>query len=145
MPDFSKDDQKMYSSLRRIKRRRINEIGSLLKEWYGEERSKSEIVSYFPKVVSVKEVLSKIVSNENYHEIELLGKIQKSWTELVGQEISSNSKPLSLKDGNLTIQAKNNAWLAELKTFYGRIIETKILSAFKNSKLKKIYFVSAGK
>jgi hypothetical protein len=145
MNDLQKGDQEYCYSFNRIKRRRINEIGSLLNEWYGEERGKKEIKAYFPKIVSVSEVLKKIVSNENYQEIELLSKIQKTWPDIVGQEISANSKPISFKGGVLTIQAKNSAWLAELKNFYGRMLESKLNNNFKSINIKKINFVSAGK
>lgn len=144
MNDY-KNNSEYYSEFNRMKRKRIDEIGSMLKEWYGEETGKSELSAYFPKVVSVKDVLKKIVSDEDYEEIELLGKIQRSWVDVVGPEISANSKPLSLKDGVLTIQAKNSAWLSELKTFYGKTVETRLNGLLKKGKFKKIFYVSAGK
>ena len=146
MNNFSQEDnQKAYSHFNRIKRRRINEINSLLSDWYGKELGRVETRAYFPKVLSVKDVVSKIVSHDNYLEIESLTKIQQAWREVVGPEVSANSKPLSLKNGTLTIQAKNSAWLAELKTFYAKIIENKLGTVLKNIKLKKILFVSEGK
>ena len=145
MTNYPKNNDDYYSDFNRIKRKRINEIGSILTEWYGEEIGKEEIKAYFPKVVSVNEVLKKIISNENYQEIEMLTNFQRSWSDLVGQEVSANSKPLSLKDGILTIQAKNSAWLCELKNFYSRILENKLNAFLKKGKLKKIIYVSAGK
>lgn len=145
MSNYPKDNNEYYSSFNRMKRKRINEIGSILSEWYGEETGKEELKAYFPKIVSVNEVLKKIVSNESYREIELLTRFQQAWTTLVGKEVSANSKPLSLKDGVLTIQAKNSAWLSELKNFYGKVLENKLNASMKNGKLKKIVYVSAGK
>ncbi|MEI6054619.1 MAG: DUF721 domain-containing protein [Lentisphaerota bacterium] len=144
MNDYKNNDE-YYASFNRMKRKRIDEIGSILKDWYGENIGKEELKAYFPKVVAVKDVLKKIVSNENYEEIELLVKLQKSWLDIVGSEVSANSKPLSLKDGVLTIQAKNSAWLSELKNFYSKTVETRLNGLLKKGKFKKVYYVSAGK
>lgn len=140
-----KNNDEYYASFNRMKRKRINEIGSILTDWYGDEIGKEELKAYFPKVIAVKDVLKKIVSNENYEEIELLGKLQRSWPDIVGLEVSANSKPLSLKDGVLTIQAKNSIWLSELKSFYSRTVETRLNGLLKKGKFKKIFYVSAGK
>lgn len=140
-----KNNEEYYASFNRMKRKRLDEIGSILTDWYGNEIGKEELKAYFPKVVAVKDILKKIVSNENYEEIELLGKLQKSWPDIVGLEVSANSKPLSLKDGVLTIQAKNSAWLSEIKNFYSKTVETRLNGLLKKGKFKKFYYVSAGK
>ncbi len=144
MNNFKNNDE-YYASFNRMKRKRIDEISSILTDWYGEKTGKEELKAYFPKVVAVKDVLKKIVSNEDYEEIELLGKLQKAWPDIVGTEVSLNSKPLSLKNEVLTIQAKNSAWLSELKNYYSKTVEAKLNKFRKKGKFKKIFYVSAGK
>lgn len=122
----------------------INKMRSLLRDWYGEKTAKSQISVYMPKCIHVRDAVKKILLNINYEDGMLLEKLQNSWNRLVGVEISNNSKPVSLKNGILTIEAKNSVWLSELKNFYAHKIEEKIRSIC-GSSVKKIYYSPAGK
>lgn len=37
------------------------------------------------------------------------------WAELVGAEVAEHAKPLSLREGELTVQASSTAWATQLR------------------------------
>lgn len=124
--------------------KKINRMKSLLCDWYGERSGRSQILAYMPKCIHVKDAVQRILSNISYEDGILLEKLQNSWNKLVGTEVSNNSKPVSLKNGILTIEAKNSVWLSELKNFYSHKIEEQVKTIC-GASVKKIYFSPIGK
>ena len=97
-----------------------------------------------PKCIHVRDAVKRVLSNVSYEDGMLLEKLQNSWNNLVGPEVSNNSKPVSLKNGTLIIEAKNSVWLSELKNYYSHKIEEKVKSIC-GASVKKIYFSPAGR
>ncbi len=124
--------------------KKINRMKSLLRDWYGEKSGKSQISAYMPKCIHVRDAVKRILSDVSYDDGILLEKLQNAWNKLVGTEVSNNSKPVSLKNGILTIEAKNSVWLSELKNFYAHKIEEQVRTVC-GASVKKIYFAPAGK
>ncbi|EXG78993.1 DUF721 domain-containing protein [Cryptosporangium arvum] len=44
------------------------------------------------------------------------------WESLVGPEIAAKSKPVGLRDGELTLQAESTAWATQLRLLSGKLL-----------------------
>jgi len=62
------------------------------------------------------------------------------WEDIVGKNISDNTKPVGVTDGVLTVNVANSAWLMELSRFYKNEILKKIKYELKDSSIKDIFF-----
>jgi len=129
----------------RKRRKKYNKIESLLKDWYGNEVGRKEISSYLPNPVHIKDTLDVILSNAvgpgEYKLIEL----KKNWKTLMGEDVGSNSNPVSIKYKILTIEVKNSVWLMQLKNFYKGMVEKKVKSFCGYDFCNRISFVPSGK
>ena len=129
----------------KARRKKLKKMESLLKEWYGEDLGRQEITSYLPKPQHVKNALDNILKDAvGPNEYKLMD-LQKNWGKLVGEDVSKNSKPVSIKNKVLNIEVSNAIWLMQLKNFYSKMIEKKIKSFCGNNFCNKIFFVPSGK
>ncbi|GAB3674663.1 DciA family protein [Saccharopolyspora tripterygii] len=51
------------------------------------------------------------------------GQVFAKWGALVGEEIAEHTKPLQLKDGELTVQAQSTAWATQLRLLQRQILK----------------------
>ncbi len=45
-----------------------------------------------------------------------------SWDRLVGDDVASHCRPISLRDGELTLQAESTAWATQLRMLTGKLL-----------------------
>ena len=50
------------------------------------------------------------------------GAVFGRWTELVGAEIAEHAQPVSLRDGELTVQASSTAWATQLRLLQRQLL-----------------------
>ena len=73
-------------------------------------------------------VLSSFLESLRIPHVAFLVSLRKGWPEIAGPLVSRNAIPLSLRNGILTVVARNHAWAQELQmsktTLLSRIRET---------------------
>ncbi|MFI5959575.1 DUF721 domain-containing protein [Cryptosporangium sp. NPDC051539] len=67
-------------------------------------------------------LVSRMVADRGWDRATAEARVLGDWPSLVGPEIASKSRPVQLKDGELTLQAESTAWATQL-----RLLSTKIL------------------
>ena len=138
------DDEKLYRRILNNKRKKFNKYESILKAWYGEENGAGELTNYLPEEEELKDVLDKIISkNLGPKEYKLI-ELKKNWSKLMGSQIAKISQPISIKNNYLAIEVENSAWLMELRTFHGRLLEKKIREFCGNNFFYKINYILKG-
>lgn len=50
------------------------------------------------------------------------GAVFAKWTQLVGPEVAEHAQPVSLQDGELTVQASSTAWATQLRLLQRQLI-----------------------
>jgi predicted nucleic acid-binding Zn ribbon protein len=68
-------------------------------------------------------------------------KIKQTWGEIVGEKISSHTKPLYINSGILFVRVNNPVWCHEL-SFLREEIKKKINKTIKENLIKNIRLVS---
>ncbi|WP_344686396.1 DciA family protein [Saccharopolyspora taberi] len=51
------------------------------------------------------------------------GRVFGEWASLVGGDVAEHTKPVGLKDGELTVQAESTAWATQLRLLQRQIIK----------------------
>jgi predicted nucleic acid-binding Zn ribbon protein len=69
-------------------------------------------------------VLDELVKSRDWRQGLAEGNIFVDWEKIVGSEISIHSTPLSLVDGQLTIQTSSTAWATQLNLISADLLET---------------------
>jgi predicted nucleic acid-binding Zn ribbon protein len=67
-------------------------------------------------------VLARIAADRGWSEQLATGQVFGRWTALVGAEIAEHAKPLSLRDGELTVEASSTAWATQLRLLQRQLI-----------------------
>ncbi|HJO92137.1 MAG TPA: DUF721 domain-containing protein [Victivallales bacterium] len=138
-------DDKWFKIHKKSKRKKYNKLESILSEWYGKGVAKNEITAYLPKPIPIQDSLKKIMSEASIPEQGKLVRLQKEWIALVGEQVGKVSKPVSIKNGYLSIEVNNSIWLMELKNYYSSLIEEKIRSFCGKKFFRKLLFIPSGK
>ena len=50
------------------------------------------------------------------------GRLFGRWSEIVGEDVAEHARPLSLKDGELTVQAASTAWATQLRLLQRQLL-----------------------
>ena len=85
--------------------------------------------------VAIQNFLRKSGLNSGVEQQEAL----KLWGEIVGNKISKNTKPMSVKNGTLVIKTTNSVWKQELQIQKTEIIK-KLNNRLKKNIIKEIRF-----
>lgn len=72
-------------------------------------------------VNKVAGLISPLLKTWGIGESVRLEDIKRSWTEIVGEQISSHTLPVALKDGELTINVDSPLWLQQVSFFKDEI------------------------
>ncbi len=67
--------------------------------------------------------LERLASKLHVPSIRVLNEVFGCWEELVGVAIAAHSKPVLLKDGQLTIEVEEPMWAAEVRFFSAELVE----------------------
>lgn len=131
MAKASKDFYKMYS---------------LLNDWYGSERAKTEITAYTPKTVAVGEAADKILQKTISPELFKTIRITENWKKIAGAQIAKISSPLNCQRKILYVQVNNSVWLRELATGPAKeMILQKVNDLLGEKYCKDIKFIPGGR
>lgn len=67
-------------------------------------------------------LLGKIAADRGWNNQLANGEVFGRWTAIVGAEIAEHAKPLSLRDGELTVQASSTAWATQLRLLQRQLL-----------------------
>lgn len=73
---------------------------------------------------SLETVLSEVIANRNWSKGVAEGSLFSDWVQIVGQEISTHTTPISLVDGKLTIQCSSSAWATQMRLMQSDLLKT---------------------
>jgi predicted nucleic acid-binding Zn ribbon protein len=65
------------------------------------------------------------------------GRLFGSWAEIVGEEVAEHARPMSLRDGELTVQAASTAWATQLRLLQRQLL-VKIAAGVGNGVVTKL-------
>jgi predicted nucleic acid-binding Zn ribbon protein len=65
------------------------------------------------------------------------GQVFGQWARLVGEEVAEHAQPISLRDGELTVQATSTAWATQLRLLQGQLL-VKIAGVVGNGVVKRM-------
>jgi predicted nucleic acid-binding Zn ribbon protein len=64
----------------------------------------------------------RLVNDRGWDKPAAEARVLGDWPSLVGPEIASKSKPVGLRDGELTLQAESTAWATQLRLLSGKLL-----------------------
>ncbi|WP_441297602.1 DciA family protein [Actinosynnema sp. ALI-1.44] len=67
-------------------------------------------------------LLGKIAAERGWNGQLANGEVFGRWTAIVGAEIAEHAKPLTLRDGELTVQASSTAWATQLRLLQRQLL-----------------------
>jgi predicted nucleic acid-binding Zn ribbon protein len=67
-------------------------------------------------------ILGKIAADRGWSEQLATGQVFGLWAALVGAEVAEHAKPMSLRDGELTVQASSTAWATQLRLLQRQLL-----------------------
>ena len=65
---------------------------------------------------------SRLVAERGWREPLASASVLGRWAELVGADIAEHAKPISLRDGELTVVASSTAWATQLRTLQRQLL-----------------------
>lgn len=72
---------------------------------------------------NIEEILKTFINNSNFKHQYILLQIQKNWSNILGNSIANNCKPIIYKNDVLTVKVNSSVWRNELKLRLENIIE----------------------
>lgn len=85
------------------------------------------------------DVLARLVKTRGWEQPAAEATLFGSWDKVVGPDIAAHSKPVSLTDGELTVQAESTAWATQLRMLNRKIL-TQIASVVGHNLVTKLRF-----
>jgi predicted nucleic acid-binding Zn ribbon protein len=85
-------------------------------------------------------VLDELVLSRDWRQGLAEGNIFADWEKIVGVEIAERSTPLSLVDGQLTIQTSSTAWATQLNLISSELLQT-ISGSAPGALVEKLIFI----
>jgi predicted nucleic acid-binding Zn ribbon protein len=79
--------------------------------------------------LKLSSILDEIVVKRDWKQGIAEGSLFTEWASVVGNEIATHSTPLSLVDGELTIQTTSTAWATQLNAMKSALLKTITTSA----------------
>jgi len=80
---------------------------------------------------------SRLVADSGWMERLASARVFGQWAKLVGEDVAEHAKPVTLKDGELTVQASSTAWATQLRLLQGKLI-AKIAKGVGNGVVKRM-------
>jgi predicted nucleic acid-binding Zn ribbon protein len=65
---------------------------------------------------------SRVATARGWNERLVGGQVFGKWAELVGEEVAEHAKPVTLKEGELTVAASSTAWATQLRLLQRQLI-----------------------
>ena len=82
-------------------------------------------------------VLSRIAADRGWSEQLANGEVFGRWAALVGSEVAEHARPISLREGELTVEASSTAWATQLRLLQRQLL-AKIAKGVGNGVVKRL-------
>jgi predicted nucleic acid-binding Zn ribbon protein len=82
-------------------------------------------------------LVSRIAKDRGWTEKLNGGEVFNRWSSLVGPDVAEHTQPISLTDGELTVQADSTAWATQLRLLQRQLL-AKIAAAVGNGVVKRL-------
>jgi predicted nucleic acid-binding Zn ribbon protein len=110
MSDLARE---LYKSWRNYARKNRAEIGG-----EDEVRERNE------DPLKLRNVLDQLVATRNWKQGIAEGTLFTEWEQIVGSDLAINAQPISLLEGELTIQTTSTAWATQLNMIAPNLLKT---------------------
>jgi predicted nucleic acid-binding Zn ribbon protein len=80
---------------------------------------------------------SRLISDSGWADRLSSARVFGQWVQLVGEDVAEHAKPVTLKDGELTVQASSTAWATQLRLLQGKLL-AKIAKGVGNGVVKRM-------
>lgn len=117
----------------------------ILKDWYGEERGRAEMLAYCPPAEKIGDLLDEVINKAMTEELGLLFKLKEDWQELVGDQLAKVSSPVAVRDRIVEVEVSHPAWHIEMKGPVKKNIVKKIHAKYGAELCLDIRIVAAGR
>jgi len=101
----------------------------ILKDWYGPERGRSEMLAYCPEVIGVDglvdDILGKVISEDQLN----IFKLRDNWETIAGIQLAKVCNPVAMNDGIIEVEVTHPAWTRELQ---GPLISKRLIENINN-------------
>ena len=87
----------------------------LVRDWYGGEIARLEILAHQPAARPVSSVLGGVFAKIGKKDVLLLGELCSGWPDLVGPDVAANTRPVAVRGDVLTIEVASASWLYVLQ------------------------------
>lgn len=67
--------------------------------------------------------IGRLVEDRGWSENTLAARLMANWPDIVGAEIASHATPVSLREGELVVQAESAAWATQLTLLRQQIVD----------------------
>jgi predicted nucleic acid-binding Zn ribbon protein len=108
MPGYSKKSQWLMKGM--------------LREWYGEETARNEILAYRPSAIPLSESIDKVMGELVSPADLKLMEIKEKWESVAGAQIANIATPLNVRGKLLYVEVKRSLWLRELRGPAGKML-----------------------
>lgn len=111
------------------------EKASLLRSW---RRGAVDLPRTAEKPVGdvLKKILPKLGLDQQVRQNELV----TAWPEIVGKVVAKHARPVSLRDGILTVGVDNSMWLSELSRYQKPLLLRKVRDHLGKTAVKDVLF-----
>ncbi len=67
-------------------------------------------------------LVSRLIADRGWERPAAEGTVFGSWEQLVGSDIAEKCQPVSLREGELVVQAESTAWATQLRLLVGKLL-----------------------
>ncbi len=133
-------------SISKDKRRYHHKIyRSILKDWYGEERGRTEMSGYCPESVKISDLVDKVMHKAIPEDRLRFMSIKEKWPTLAGLQLSKVSEPISMEDGIVLVAVTHPAWMREMQGPVKKTLIANINKELGKELCKEIRFIPSGR
>jgi predicted nucleic acid-binding Zn ribbon protein len=68
------------------------------------------------------QMIQRLVEDRGWEKNTAEATVLGSWDRLVGAEVAAHCRPVSLREGELTLQAESTAWATQLRMLTGKLL-----------------------
>jgi len=89
----------------------------------------------------IADVLASVTSELGWKSPLAQSDLMAAWPDMVGDELSAHSHPVSIDDGTLTVQCDSTAWATQLRLMRGTVTTT-IVQRYPDAGIQSVRFLA---
>jgi len=89
----------------------------------------------------IADVLASVTSEMGWNSPLAQSELMTAWPDMVGEELSAHSHPISIDDGTLTVQCDSTAWATQLRLMRGTVTTT-IVQRYPEAGIQSVRFLA---